>query len=100
MPSRFRPPIALIPGLVNSHTHSHGALNRGGVEDKVSLEMFLTGGGASTRSRGIDDKYLSAPLSAAEMIRKGSTACFDFSLEFPAPSVDRRPNHLLGAAGT
>ena len=78
----------LIPGLVNSHTHSHGALNRGGVEDKVSLEMFLTGGGASTRSRGIDDKYLSAALSAAEMIRKGCTACFDLSLEFPAPSVD------------
>jgi len=78
----------LIPGLVNSHTHSHGALNRGGVEDKVSLEMFLTGGGASTRSRGIDDKYLSAALSAAEMIRRGCTACFDLSLEFPAPSVD------------
>ena len=78
----------LIPGLVNSHTHSHGALNRGAVEDRVSLEMFLTGGGASTRSRGIDDKYLSAALSAAEMIRKGCTACFDLSLEFPAPSVD------------
>src|SRR6516165_4293666 len=78
----------LIPGLVNSHTHSHGALNRGGVEDKVSLEMFLTGGGASTRSRGIDDKYLSAALSAAEMIRKGCTACFDLSLEFPEASYD------------
>jgi hypothetical protein len=27
--------------------------------------MFLTGGDASTRSRGIDDKYLSAALEAA-----------------------------------
>jgi guanine deaminase len=76
----------LIPGLVNSHTHSHGALNRGAVDDKVSLEMFLTGAGASTKSRGIEDKYLSAALSAAEMIRKGCTACFDLSVEFPHPS--------------
>jgi 5-methylthioadenosine/S-adenosylhomocysteine deaminase len=76
----------LIPGLISAHTHSHGALNRGAVGDKVSLEMFLTGAGASARSRGIDDKYLSAALSAAEMIRKGCTACFDLSVEFPAPS--------------
>src|SRR6202048_2958131 len=72
----------LIPGLVSAHTHSHGALNRGAVDDKVSLEMFLTGAGASTRSRGIDDKYLSTALSAAEMIRKGCTACFDLSGPF------------------
>jgi 5-methylthioadenosine/S-adenosylhomocysteine deaminase len=76
----------LIPGLISAHTHSHGALNRGAVEDKVSLEMFLTGAGASTRSRGLEDKYLSAALSAAEMIRKGTTACFDLTVEFPGPS--------------
>jgi len=78
----------LIPGLVNAHTHSHGALNRGAVDDKVSLEMFLTGAGASVRSRGLDDKNLSAALSAAEMIRKGCTACFDLTLEFPEASYD------------
>src|SRR6266481_7458916 len=76
----------LIPGLINAHTHSHGALNRGAVDDKVSLEMFLTGAGASARSRGVEDKYLSAALSAAEMIRKGCTACFDLSVELPGPS--------------
>jgi 5-methylthioadenosine/S-adenosylhomocysteine deaminase len=76
----------LIPGLISAHTHSHGALNRGAVDDRVSLEMFLTNAGASTRSRGIEDKYLSAALSAAEMIRKGCTACFDLSVEFPGPS--------------
>jgi 5-methylthioadenosine/S-adenosylhomocysteine deaminase len=78
----------LIPGLVNSHTHSHGALNRGAVDDKVSLEMFLTGGGVSTHGRGLEDKYLSAALSAAEMIRRGCTACFDLTVEFPEPSRD------------
>jgi guanine deaminase len=76
----------LVPGLISAHTHSHGALNRGAVDDKVSLEMFLTGAGASTRSRGVGDKYLSAALSAAEMIRKGCTACFDLTVEFPEPS--------------
>jgi 5-methylthioadenosine/S-adenosylhomocysteine deaminase len=78
----------LIPGLISAHTHSHGALNRGAVDDKVSLEMFLTGAGSSTRSRGVDDKYLSAALSAAEMIRKGCTACFDLTVELPEPSRD------------
>jgi guanine deaminase len=76
----------LIPGLISAHTHSHGALNRGAVDDKVSLEMFLTGAGASTRARATNDKYLSAALSAAEMIRKGCTACFDLTVEFSGPS--------------
>jgi guanine deaminase len=78
----------LIPGLISAHTHSHGALNRGAVDDQVSLEMFLTGAGASTRSRGTNDKYLSAALSAAEMIRKGCTACFDLTVEFLGPSQE------------
>jgi 5-methylthioadenosine/S-adenosylhomocysteine deaminase len=78
----------LIPGLVSAHTHSHGALNRGAVDDKVSLEMFLTGAGASTRSRGTNDKYLSAALSATEMIRKGCTACFDLTVELLGPSQE------------
>jgi len=78
----------LIPGLVNAHTHSHGALNRGAVDDKVSLEMFLTGAGASALSRRLEDKYLSAALSAAEMIRKGCTACFDLTVEIPEPSEE------------
>src|SRR5258708_20216492 len=70
----------LIPGLISAHTHSHGALNRGAVDDKVSLEMFLTGAGASTRSRCIDDKYLSAALSASELLPNGCTACFDLAV--------------------
>src|SRR3978361_2289220 len=53
----------LIPGLISAHTHSHGALNRGAVDDKVSLEMFLTGAGASTRPRGTHDQYHSGPLA-------------------------------------
>src|SRR5271169_484788 len=78
----------LIPGLISAHTHSHGALNRGAVDDRVSLEMFLTGGASGADSRGVNDKYLSTALSAAEMIRRGCTACYDLSAEFPIPSVE------------
>ena len=45
--------------------------------------MFLTGGASGSESRGVKDKYLSTALSAAEMIRKGCTACYDLSAEFP-----------------
>ena len=50
--------------------------------------MFLTGGASGSESRGVKDKYLSTALSAAEMIRKGCTACYDLSAEFPLPSAE------------
>ncbi len=77
----------IIPGLVNGHTHSHGALGRGGVSDDATLETFLAGSAALNGRRSADDLRLSAELSAAEMIRKGCTACFDLSVELPGPSV-------------
>ena len=77
----------VIPGLVNGHTHSHGALGRGGVADDATLETFLAGAPALNGRRSTDDLRLSAELSAAEMIRKGCTACFDLSVELPGPSV-------------
>lgn len=77
----------IIPGLVNGHTHSHGALGRGGVAADATLETFLTGASALNGQRSTDDLRLSAELSAAEMIRKGCTACFDLSVELPGPTV-------------
>lgn len=78
----------VIPGLVNGHTHSHGALGRGAVPDGATLESFLVAAPAVTGGRTRDDLALSAALSAAEMIRKGCTACFDLCVELPAPSVE------------
>ncbi len=77
----------IIPGLVNGHTHSHGALGRGGVAPDATLETFLAGSSALNGKRSVDDLRLSAELSAVEMIRKGCTACFDLSVELPGPSV-------------
>lgn len=78
----------VMPGLVNAHTHSHGALGRGLVADRASLEMFLATGTAISGSRATKDKYLSAALSAVELIRKGCTACYDLFVEFPGPTVE------------
>jgi guanine deaminase len=78
----------LIPGLVNAHTHAHGALGRGLVPDCVNLEMFLARAGAINGGRTLDDKRLSAELSAVEMLRKGCTACFDLFVEYPLPTTE------------
>jgi len=78
----------IIPGLVNSHTHAHGGLGKGSVSDRLALEVFLTGSGALNGSRTLDDKYLSAQLSAVEMVRKGCTAAYDLFVEYPVPSME------------
>ncbi len=78
----------IVPGLVNAHTHAHGGLGKGAVADRVPLEVFLTASGAINGNRTLDDKYLSAKLSAVEMVRKGCTASYDLFVEYPAPSQD------------
>ena len=78
----------VIPGLVNGHTHSHGALGRGGVSDAMVLETFLSGAAWLNQQRTTDDLRLAAELSAVELIRKGCTACFDLFVELPGPTVE------------
>jgi cytosine/adenosine deaminase-related metal-dependent hydrolase len=78
----------LVPGLVNGHTHAHGALGKGLVGDRVPLEVFLSASVAMNGHRTVDDKYLSAALSAIEMVRRGCTAAYDLFVEFPLPSVE------------
>ena len=77
----------VIPGLVNGHTHAHGALGRGAVPD-VALEGFLAASPSINGHRSLDDLALSATLTAVELLKKGCTALFDMSAEFPAPSLD------------
>ena len=78
----------LLPGLVNAHTHAHGALGKGLAGDRWSLELLLNANPTITAERTLEDKRLCAMLSAVEMVRKGSTACFDLFVEFPVPSAD------------
>jgi len=78
----------LLPGLINAHTHAHGALGKGLAGDRWSLELLLNANPTITAERTLEDKRLSAMLSAVEMVRKGSTACFDLFVEFPVPTAD------------
>jgi guanine deaminase len=79
---------ALMPGLVNAHVHGHGTLAKGLVGDRWPLELFLNAMPGMAGNRTLEDKYLNGLIAAAEMIRKGCTACYDLFFEFPMPSFE------------
>ena len=77
----------IIPGLVNGHTHGHGGLSKG-AGDKWDLVALLThapwiSGGRTTR-----EKWLSTALNAVENLKKGCTAAYDLTFEFPCPTAE------------
>ena len=77
----------LMPGLVNAHTHGHNNLAKS-IGDRWTLELLLNAAPWVTGGRTIEDKYLSTLIGAVEMIRKGCTAAYDLTFEFPAPTPD------------
>jgi 5-methylthioadenosine/S-adenosylhomocysteine deaminase len=79
---------AIMPGLVNAHVHGHGTLAKGRVEDRWPLELFLNALPGLGANRTVEHKYLNGLVGAVEMIRKGSTTCYDLFFEFPMPSRD------------
>ncbi len=76
----------LHPGLVNAHTHGHGALAKG-MGDRWTLELLLASGPWTYGKRIHEDKYLATKIAAVEMVLKGCTACYDLTLEIPMPTV-------------
>ena len=72
----------IMPGLVNAHTHGHGALGKG-LGDRWTLELLLNAGPWITVHESAGHKYLTALVNALEMVRKGCTACYDLFLELP-----------------
>ena len=77
----------LMPGLVNAHTHGHNNLAKS-VGDRWTLELLLNAAPWITGGRALEDKYLSTLIGAVEMVRKGCTAAYDLSFEFPAPTPE------------
>ncbi|MBO1074420.1 amidohydrolase family protein [Roseomonas marmotae] len=77
----------VIPGLVNSHTHGHGGLAKG-AGDKWDLALLLAHAPWVGGGRGLAEKRLSTTLAAVEMLKKGCTASFDLTAEFPGPTLD------------
>ncbi len=77
----------MMPGLVNAHTHGHGNLGKG-MGDRWTLELLLNAGPWVNGNRALEDKYISTLIGAVEMIRKGCTAAYDLTYEFPLPSPE------------
>lgn len=77
----------LIPGLINTHTHSHANLPRS-VGDRWTLELALNINPAFRGNMVPEEQYLAAQIGAAEMISKGCTACYDLFYEFPVPTLE------------
>lgn len=75
------------PGLINAHTHGHGNLSKG-MGDRWTLELLLCAAPWISGNRSVEDKYLTTLIGAVEMLMKGCTACYDLTVEFPAPTVD------------
>lgn len=70
----------VVPGLINAHTHSNQALEKG-LCDRYPLDAWMViasygGAAAELRPR---DLYVSAMVGAIEMIRSGSTAALDMA---------------------
>lgn len=67
---------AIIPGLINAHTHISMTLMRG-IADDVNLEGFLNKTFKVDAQRTPDDIKIGAELGAIEMLRSGCTSFVD-----------------------
>ena len=54
-----------MPGLINAHTHGHGALAKG-MGDLWNLELLINAGPYLNGYRSLEDKYLSGLLGGGE----------------------------------
>ena len=77
----------LVPGLVNSHVHSHNNLSRGLVGE-WTLEDFLNHGPALLAARTPDELRVSALLGAVEMLKRGCTTAYDLTTAIPGPTEE------------
>lgn len=79
---------ALIPGLVNAHTHAAMTLLRG-MADDLPLMEWLSEHIWPTESRWVNEDFvrLGTGLAAVEMLRSGTT-CFNDMYYFPNVAAD------------
>lgn len=76
---------ALIPGLVNTHAHSHSSLTRGSAEG-MTLERWLDAIIREQRRLTPEQAYVGALATYAEALLSGTTAILDMCLH-PEPAL-------------
>lgn len=80
--------MAVMPGLVNAHTHSASALHRGRIQG-APLDLFVMEAISRRTDRSPRAVYVSAAIHACEMLRNGVTGCVDHLRHglLPAPEA-------------
>lgn len=73
-----------MPGLINAHMHTPGALSAG-TQDSASHPAFMWLNQADTSGRTAREIYVSAMLNAAQMLLSGTTTAID---HFPAQNFE------------
>lgn len=89
---------ALIPGLINSHTHAAMSLMRG-IADDLPLHDWLQQHIWPLEKKWVSDGFVSdgADLAIAEMLR-GGTTCFNDMYFFPEITARQAIKHGMRAA--
>jgi 5-methylthioadenosine/S-adenosylhomocysteine deaminase len=76
---------ALIPGLVNTHAHSHSSLTRGTAEG-VELDRWIATIEREQSRLTDEDAYVAALATYGEMLLSGTTTAMDMCLR-PEPAM-------------
>jgi 5-methylthioadenosine/S-adenosylhomocysteine deaminase len=76
---------ALLPGLVNTHAHSHSSLTRGTAEG-VALDAWIATIEREQSRLGDEDAYVAALATYAEALLSGTTTVLDMCLR-PGPAM-------------
>ena len=77
---------ALIPGLINTHAHSHSSLTRGSAEG-LALEPWIAAIEREQRLLGDEDAHAGALATYGEALLSGTTTLLDMCLR-PTPALE------------
>jgi 5-methylthioadenosine/S-adenosylhomocysteine deaminase len=88
----------VLPGLVNAHTHSNQALERG-LADNLPLDswMVLASYGGAGACLNADDLYVATAFGALEMLRSGCTAVVDMARVDQGPHFETQADAVVRA---
>ena len=77
-----------IPGLVNAHSHSYGALLKGRRRRNLPLDLAIVYAFAGGERRTPREIYISAAVDCIEMLRTGTTTVLDHFSQRPAQTLE------------